>query len=193
MLPSQPASLEQGKARQGKGCVHPSCGPRPVPARKYVCMCAHACMRAQAWLSCITNVFLFSFSSEQLYHWLPRFFDLVEHTTEAGERLPMLKPQYVNVGMGVLFAAEHLLLLLSVLITFAIDDVPKAVKVRPARRFASAAGCPPPFGRAALGGVLVLRPGQCSNLLDIVGRSTEGAPTCMTSHAGRWGTGRQRG
>lgn len=31
--------------------------------------------------------------------------------------------------MAVLFAAEHLLLLLSVIITFAIDDMPKAVKV----------------------------------------------------------------
>eukprot|EP01025_Chloroclados_australasicus_P029752 TRINITY_DN2972_c0_g1_i4.p1 TRINITY_DN2972_c0_g1~~TRINITY_DN2972_c0_g1_i4.p1 ORF type:complete len:533 (-),score=62.78 TRINITY_DN2972_c0_g1_i4:1144-2646(-) len=92
---------------------------------------------AQAWLSVLTNVILFSWSSDQLQQYFPSLFSIQpEQIAEMGlEQLEGLQQEgRIAIGRGryvVGFAMflEHLLLFIMLILTFAIPDYPENVSI----------------------------------------------------------------
>ena len=89
----------------------------------------------QTWISVITNVFLFGFSSEQMLQWFPSFFD---HVVVSLDDISVIEQQlrmgYGRYAIFFIFALEHLLLLIGLCITFLLNDVPRIVRKGLARR-----------------------------------------------------------
>ncbi|XP_002170516.2 anoctamin-10 isoform X1 [Hydra vulgaris] len=79
-------------------------------------------------VSMLTNCFLFGFASEQLAEWVPDMYE----TRDDGDRwIKLGSGRYI---VGLVFVAEHILILCLVLSHYLISDVPIAVKNELARR-----------------------------------------------------------
>jgi len=79
-------------------------------------------------LSMITNCFLFGFASEQLATWAPEMYE----TYSDGDQ--WIKPGYGRYVVGIVFCAEHVLILIVVLCHFLVSDSPRHVKLELERR-----------------------------------------------------------
>lgn len=85
-------------------------------------------LTAMTILSMVTNCFLFGFASEQLASWAPEMYE----THSDGDQ--WIKPGFGRYVVGVVFATEHILIIIVMLSHFFISDTPNNVKIELARR-----------------------------------------------------------
>lgn len=85
-------------------------------------------LTAMMILSMVTNCFLFGFASEQLASWAPVMYE----THEDGDQY--IIPGYGRYVVGIVFCAEHVLIMCVGLSHYLISDVPNHVRIELARR-----------------------------------------------------------
>ena len=83
----------------------------------------------QTWIAVLTNVFLFGFTSEQMLQWFPWLFDHVQVIVDGVS----VVEQQLHTGTGryvvaIVFILEHILIVIGLIITFTISDIPKWVQ-----------------------------------------------------------------
>jgi len=85
-------------------------------------------LKSIVWLSAFTNCLIFSFSSMQMYQYLPGYFTL----DKTGEH--NLKPGNGWIIILIIFAIERFLIIFGILFDFAIPSTPPDVKMKERRR-----------------------------------------------------------
>jgi len=85
-------------------------------------------LKSLVWLSAFTNCLIFSFSSMQMYQYLPGYFSL----DETGEH--NLKAGNGWIIVFIIFAIERFLIVFGILFDFAIPSIPPDVAMKEQRR-----------------------------------------------------------
>ena len=83
--------------------------------------------KTMAWLSIITNCYIFGFTSEQMTVWFPSFFSGPDGDTTTA----LGSGRYV---VGLVFGIEHFLLFAALIITWVVPKQPRWVRIDAARR-----------------------------------------------------------
>jgi hypothetical protein len=83
-------------------------------------------LEGMIWLSVVTNVMIFGFSSKQMTQWFPNMFDADdEFNFSAGS---------ARYAVGTVFAIEHFMIILGLIFLKAVANVPDEVQDALARR-----------------------------------------------------------
>jgi hypothetical protein len=94
---------------------------RPCPRRQDSIGMWKRILRVMMWMSALTNCLIFAFTSSQLRQWLPNNYS----TDEYGRTV--LVPHTADETVFLVFAIEHVILFLGVLVRHFVDPVPEDV------------------------------------------------------------------
>ncbi|KDO28981.1 hypothetical protein SPRG_20084 [Saprolegnia parasitica CBS 223.65] len=111
-------------------------------------------LRGLVWLSVLTNVFLFGFTTDQLSLFCPSWFQTIPVDDAAFGGVDHIHVAASGQGMtvmGVVFGVEHVLFVLVVLISKLIPSVPDSVVEETARRQRALVLAKPPSSAAESG------------------------------------------
>ena len=91
-------------------------------------------VRAMAWCSILTNVFIFGRTSEQMMVWFPSWFNTEQGSAATGNEQHFAVSGAGRWVMGFIFGVEHVLIIVAVIIMAVIPSRPGWVRTDVARR-----------------------------------------------------------
>ncbi|XP_065883003.1 anoctamin-10-like isoform X2 [Dysidea avara] len=97
---------------------------RPYPRREKDIGIWLTVMKAMVYIGILTNCFILGFSSEQMMQWLPWLF--TRDAVDGDQVMALGSGRYVVL---LVFAAEHLLFLVALMLEYMINTVPKKVRI----------------------------------------------------------------
>eukprot|EP01083_Nonionella_stella_P179315 636274_1 len=85
-------------------------------------------LQFMAWFSILTNCYIFAFSSEQMEEWFPQFFN--PDQVQQRQNVEEIKTGHGRYVVLIMFALEHVIGLVCLLIHYMIHDVPSNVDIQ---------------------------------------------------------------